>query len=114
MSGTVFGCGFLWAFISGILGSMLNLGLAYGGSIQRAAQQHGASLAMMSNAVWLPCLYAGFLPGAIYCYILMRKRDNVSALRLARHLVLLAGRSQHGISVVWQHHSLQHLDGEVG
>ncbi|MGA3194990.1 MAG: L-rhamnose/proton symporter RhaT, partial [Terriglobales bacterium] len=65
--------GFLLAFTSGILGSMLNLGLAYGGSIQRAAQRHGASLAMMSNAVWLPCLYAGFLPGVIYCYILMRK-----------------------------------------
>src|SRR5450631_2843572 len=28
--------GFLLAFISGIMGSMLNLGLAYGGSIQRA------------------------------------------------------------------------------
>jgi L-rhamnose-H+ transport protein len=74
--------GLLLAFISGILGSMLNLGLAFGGSIQRAAQQHGASLAMMSNAVWLPCLYAGFLPGAIYCYVLMRKNRNVSKLRL--------------------------------
>jgi L-rhamnose-H+ transport protein len=77
-----FWLGYLLAFVSGILGSMLNLGLAYGGSIQRAAQQHGASLAMMSNAVWLPCLYAGFLPGAIYCYILMRKKGNVSQLRL--------------------------------
>ena len=74
--------GYLLAFVSGILGSMLNLGLAYGGSIQRAAQQHGASLAMMSNAVWLPCLYAGFLPGAIYCYTLMRRKGNVSQLRL--------------------------------
>jgi L-rhamnose-H+ transport protein len=77
-----FWLGYLLAFVSGILGSMLNLGLAYGGSIQRAAQQHGASVAMMSNAVWLPCLYAGFLPGAIYCYILMRKKGNVSQLRL--------------------------------
>jgi L-rhamnose-H+ transport protein len=74
--------GFMLAFISGILGSMLNLGLAFGGSIQRAAQQNGASVAMMSNAVWLPCLYAGFLPGAIYCYILMRKKRNIGALRL--------------------------------
>jgi L-rhamnose-H+ transport protein len=74
--------GFLLAFISGILGSMLNLGLAFGGSIQRSAQQHGASPAMMSNAVWLPCLYAGFLPGAIYCFFLMRKNGNLSALRL--------------------------------
>ena len=37
---------------------------------------------MMSNAVWLPCLYAGFLPGVIYCLILMRKNGNGSALRL--------------------------------
>jgi L-rhamnose-H+ transport protein len=78
-----FWLGYLLAFVSGILGSMLNLGLAYGGSIQGAAQRHGASLAMMSNAVWLPCLYAGFLPGAIYCYILMRKKGNVSQLRSA-------------------------------
>jgi L-rhamnose-H+ transport protein len=74
--------GFLLAFVSGILGSMLNLGLAFGGSIQRAAQQHGASPAMMSNAVWLPCLYAGFLPGVIYCFILMRKNGNLGKLRL--------------------------------
>jgi L-rhamnose-H+ transport protein len=74
--------GFVLAFISGILGSMLNLGLAFGASIQQAAKQQGASLAMMSNAVWLPCLYAGFLPGAIYCYILMRKKGSVGDLRL--------------------------------
>jgi L-rhamnose-H+ transport protein len=61
---------------------MLNLGLAFGGSIQRAAQQQGASQAMMSNAVWLPCLYAGFLPGAIYCLLMMRKKGNVSKLAL--------------------------------
>lgn len=77
-----FPSGLLLAFVSGILGSMLNLGLAFGGSIQRAAQQHGASLAMMSNAVWLPCLYAGFVPGAIYCLVLMRKNGNASKLRL--------------------------------
>ena len=74
--------GFLLAFVSGILGSMLNLGLAFGSSIQRAAQNQGASLAMMSNAVWLPCLYAGFLPGVIYCLYLMRKNRNLSSLKL--------------------------------
>jgi L-rhamnose-H+ transport protein len=74
--------GLAMAFLSGILGSMLNLGLAFGGSIQQAAHRHGASIAMMSNAVWLPCLYAGFLPGVIYCYYLMRKKKNLSLLRL--------------------------------
>ncbi len=75
--------GLIHAFLSGILGSMLNLGLAFGGSIQRAAQQHGASPAMMSNAVWLPCLYAGLVPGVVYCYYLMRQRKNVTQLTLA-------------------------------
>jgi len=75
--------GLFLAFLSGILGSMLNLGLAFGGSIQRAAQQHGASPAMMSNAVWLPCLYAGFVPGAVYCYLLMKRRKNLNQLKLA-------------------------------
>jgi L-rhamnose-H+ transport protein len=75
--------GFLLAFTSGILGSMLNLGLAFGGSIQRSAQLHGASQAMMSNAVWLPCLYAGFLPGVIYCYFLMNKKGTVGKLALS-------------------------------
>ncbi|MHB8216272.1 MAG: L-rhamnose/proton symporter RhaT [Candidatus Sulfotelmatobacter sp.] len=74
--------GFMLAFISGILGSMLNLGLAFGGSIQRAAQQNGATQAMMSNAVWLPCLYAGFLPGVIYCYLLMHRKGSLGTLRL--------------------------------
>ena len=105
--------GYLLAFVSGILGSMLNLGLAYGGSIQRAAQQHGASLAMMSNAVWLPCLYAGFLPGAIYCYILMRKKSNVSQLRLPGTWYYWFAVGKHGTSVVWQHHSLQYLDRQT-
>ena len=75
--------GLLLAFLSGILGSMLNLGLAFGGSIQRAAQQHGASVAMMSNAVWLPCLYAGSIPGAIYCFYLMKQKKILGALTLA-------------------------------
>lgn len=74
--------GLVLAFLSGILGSMLNLGLAFGGSIQRAAQQHGASVAMMSNAVWLPCLYAGAIPGAIYCFYLMKQKKILGGLTL--------------------------------
>ena len=94
-----FAGGFLLAFVSGILGSMRNLGLAFGSSIQRSAQQHGASLAMMSNAVWLPCLYAGFLPSAIYCYILMRKNDSVGKLLLpGTWYYWLAGAS---MGVLW-------------
>jgi L-rhamnose-H+ transport protein len=68
------------AFLSGILGSMLNTGLALGAPIQKNAQSLGASEAMMSNAVWLPCLYAGAIPGVIYCLYLMRKNGTTGEL----------------------------------
>ncbi len=73
--------GFFYAFSAGFLGCMLNFGLAFGGGIEEAARQRGASLAMMSNAVWLPCLYAGFIPGVIYCFLLMKKNRNTHNLR---------------------------------
>jgi len=31
------------------------------------------ALAMMSTRIWLPCLFAGFIPGIIYCFILMKR-----------------------------------------
>ena len=72
--------GAAYAFVSGVLGSLFPLGLSFGGAILRAAEAHGASELMKSNAVWLPCLYAGFLPGVIYCLFLMRKHGNTAEL----------------------------------
>ena len=72
--------GFLYAVISGVTGSMLNLGLAFGGVIQERAREQGASAAMMANASWLPCLYAGFIPGIIYCLSIMKKKGNIGDL----------------------------------
>jgi L-rhamnose-H+ transport protein len=72
--------GALLALLSGVLGSLLNLGLAFGGDIQKAALEHGASSVMTSNAVWIPCLYAGFVPGLLYCLFLMRKHHNTDKL----------------------------------
>ncbi len=69
--------GFSFALISGVLGSLLNLGLAYGDGIQRAARDHGASAVMSSNAVWIPCVYAGFIPGVLYCVYLMKRNATV-------------------------------------
>lgn len=68
--------GFSFALISGVLGSLLNLGLAYGDQIQETARRHGASAVMTSNAVWLPCIVAGFLPSVIYCLHIMRKHGT--------------------------------------
>jgi L-rhamnose-H+ transport protein len=71
-----FGKGFAYAFLSGVLGSMLNVGLALGAPIQQNASNLGASEGMMSNAVWLPCLYAGAIPGLAYCVFLMGKNGT--------------------------------------
>jgi L-rhamnose-H+ transport protein len=68
--------GFVYAFLAGALGSLFNLGLAFGGTIQEAAVRQGAAETMTSNAVWLPCLYAGFIPGVVYCLTLMKKNGN--------------------------------------
>lgn len=72
--------GFIYTLLSGILGSLLNVGFASGGEIQRLALRNGASQAMMSNAVWLPCVYAGFLPGVVYCLYLMKKNGSTGRL----------------------------------
>ncbi len=84
--------GFFYALGSGVLGSMLNLGLASGAGIQERALANGAGPAMMSNAVWLPCVYAGFWPGVVYCLWLMRKnRTTGKLLRAARWYYWLMG-----------------------
>lgn len=72
--------GFVFALLSGVFGAFLNVGFALGGDLQQAAQARGASAAMMSNAVWLPCLVAGAIPGVIYCLSLMRQRGTLHAL----------------------------------
>jgi L-rhamnose-H+ transport protein len=72
--------GFVFALISGVLGSLLNVGLAYGAAIQEAAHDNGASTVMTSNAVWLPCVYAGFIPGVIYCLYLMKKKATLGQM----------------------------------
>ena len=35
---------------------------------------------MMSNAVWLPCLYPGFIPGILYCLGFMKRNGNLRQL----------------------------------
>ena len=94
-----FARGFLYAVVSGVTGSMLNLGLAFGGPIQERAREQGASTAMMSNAVWLPCLYAGFVPGILYCLSIMKKNGNTGHLiSKSRWYYWLMGG---GMGVLW-------------
>ncbi len=92
-----FRLGFSFALGSGVLGSMLNLGLAFGGDIQQAALRQGASTAMMSNAVWIPCLAAGTIPGLLYCLYLMRRNRNLAQFRAESRTLYWAMTSCMGI-----------------
>ena len=68
--------GFIFAVLSGICGSMLNIGLAAGSPLMDAARQHGASARLATTAAWIPVLFAGAVPGFIYCGYLLRKNQS--------------------------------------
>jgi L-rhamnose-H+ transport protein len=75
--------GFSYAIFSGICGSMLNFGFAFGSSLLRLARDNGASAEMATNVVWVPILLAGALPGVIYSVYLLRQNGSAKNFLLA-------------------------------
>ena len=64
------------AVVSGVLSSMLNLSLAFGGPIAQAALRSGAYTATVSFAVWPVALAGGFIPNSAYTmWLLSRNRS---------------------------------------
>jgi L-rhamnose-H+ transport protein len=64
------------AVLSGVLSAMLNLSLAFGGSISQAAFQRGTDSSMVSFAVWPVALAGGFIPNFAYtAWLLSRNRS---------------------------------------
>jgi L-rhamnose-H+ transport protein len=61
------------AVLSGVLSSMLNLSLAFGGPIAQAAQNVGAEASTLSFAVWPVALAGGFIPNFAYAAWLLRR-----------------------------------------
>src|SRR5438876_2593110 len=83
--------GFVFAVLSGICGSMLNLGLAAGSTLIDAARERGSSPRMATNAAWVPVLLVGAVPGVLYCAYLLRKNrssKNFFCLRTFPYLFL--------------------------
>ena len=63
------------AVVSGVLSSMLNLSLAFGGPIAQASLRSGADTATVSFAVWPVALAGGFIPNFAYTvWLLSRNR----------------------------------------
>jgi L-rhamnose-H+ transport protein len=66
--------------LAGVLSAMFNFGYAFGGSIQRAAQELGATESDALNAVWLVMIPAGGLVNLLYCLRLMCRAGNGGGL----------------------------------
>ena len=66
--------GLACSLASGVLASMMNLGISFGGSLLKLATDHGASRLWCANILWPPLLAAGAIPNIAYCLYLMRNR----------------------------------------
>jgi L-rhamnose-H+ transport protein len=70
-----FATGLAICIITGILGSSVNLGFAFGGGIIRNSLGRGGNAVNSTYAVWALLFAASFIPNVIYCsYLLFRNR----------------------------------------
>jgi L-rhamnose-H+ transport protein len=65
--------GLTCALASGVLASMMNLGISFGGPLLKIATDHGARPLWCANILWPPLLAAGAIPNIAYCLYLIRK-----------------------------------------
>ena len=68
--------GLVIAIVSGVLSSMLNLSLAFGGPIAKAALNHGATSVTSVFAVWPIALAGGLIPNLAYTTYLLQKNRS--------------------------------------
>lgn len=71
--------GLLMALASGVLASLMNVGIAYGGPLLARAAAQGLGPTRSMYAVWLPLMLGGAFPNLLYCAWLLRSR-RTSAL----------------------------------
>ena len=72
----VFTSGLVIAVAAGILSCLPNVGVAFGGSVTRAAEALGVSAASSGNTVWALLFTLGFAVNFSYCLYLMLRRDT--------------------------------------
>jgi L-rhamnose-H+ transport protein len=78
------------AVVSGVLSSMLNLSLAFGGPIAQASLRSGADAATVSFAVWPIALAGGFIPNFAYTVWLLSRNRTWRLLGRGTHDALLS------------------------
>lgn len=64
------------ALASGVLASMMNLGISFGVPLLKLAVAHDASPLWCANVIWVPLLAAGAVPNIVYCLYLFRKHRS--------------------------------------
>jgi len=73
-----FARGLAMAIAAGICASLMNFGVAFGGSLVSAAASAGARPEWTINTIWLPLMMGGAVPNILYCLFLLR-RNRTSA-----------------------------------
>ncbi len=68
-----FKIGLACALLSGLLASMMNVGISFAGPLLTLAAEHGARSIWCANVIWPPLLAGGALPNILYCIYLLRK-----------------------------------------
>ena len=70
---TSIAAGLVYCVISGVGSALVNIGFTEGKPLQDFAQANGAAAIWAPNAIWLPLMLAGGVPGLIYCAYLVKK-----------------------------------------
>jgi L-rhamnose-H+ transport protein len=68
-----FKIGLAFALLSGLLASMMNVGISFAGPLLKLAAEHGAKPIWCANVIWPPLLAGGAIPNVLYCLHLLRK-----------------------------------------
>jgi L-rhamnose-H+ transport protein len=72
-----FKVGLAIAILAGILSCLPNVGVAFGGSVTRAAETLGVSQASSGNTVWALLFTFGFVANLAYCVYLMLSKNTL-------------------------------------
>lgn len=79
-----FKIGLACALLSGLLASMMNVGISFAGPLLKLAAEHGAKPIWCANVIWPPLLAGGAIPNVLYCVHLLRKNHGGQHYRADR------------------------------
>jgi L-rhamnose-H+ transport protein len=73
--------GLVYCVISGVGSALVNIGFTEGAPLQQLARAQGAAALWAPNAIWLPLMLAGGVPGWLYCSYLVKKNRTAPRFR---------------------------------